>query len=79
MIDDFENRIYNLFNEILRISPERLSDRSCRDDFEEWDSLGHILLVDALSREFTVTISAEEALDMESVADIKRIIQRLVN
>lgn len=75
MCNNIENRIYTIFDKILRIQRGKLNTQSRRDNFEEWDSLGHILLVEALSKEFKIAISAEEALDMESVEDIKRFIR----
>ena len=61
----------------LRVDREKLSDRTRRGDLEEWDSLGHLVLVEALSEEFKVNISPESALDMETIHDIKLVISRL--
>lgn len=77
MRDDFTHRIVAIFNDVLRIPPENLSDQTRRGDVDGWDSLGHILLIEALSNEFDVAIAAEQALDMESIQDIKRILIEL--
>ena len=70
-------RISLVFERALGVGRERLSDRTRRGDLEEWDSLGHLVLVEALSEEFKVNISPESALDMETIHDIKRVISRL--
>ena len=74
MQDDLDIRIKAIFRNTLQISSDKIVDESRRGDFEEWDSLGHIMLIDALAKEFNLKISAEEALDMESIQDIKRTI-----
>lgn len=74
MQDDLDIRIKAIFRNTLQIPSDKIADESRRGDFEEWDSLGHIMLIDALAREFNLKISAEEALDMESIQDIKRTI-----
>ncbi len=70
-------RICVVFERALRVDREKLSDRTRRGDLEEWDSLGHLVLVEALSEEFKVNISPESALDMETIHDIKLVISRL--
>ncbi len=74
MQDDLDIRIKAIFRNTLQIPSDKIVDESRRGDFEEWDSLGHIMLIDALAKEFNLKISAEEALDMESIQDIKRTI-----
>ncbi len=74
MQDDLDIRIKAIFRNTLQIPSDKIADESRRGDFEEWDSLGHIMLIDALAKEFNLKISAEEALDMESIQDIKRTI-----
>ncbi len=73
----FDKRIYNIFQRVLRISPDGLSDQTRRGNLEVWDSLSHILIVAALSEEFEVNIPPEEALEMETIQDVKQIISRL--
>ncbi len=74
MQDDLDIRIKAIFRNTLQIPSDKIADESRRGDFEEWDSLGHIMLIEALAKEFNLKISAEEALDMESIQDIKRTI-----
>ena len=73
-----ENRIYAVFKESLRVMPEKLAKETRRGDLEEWDSLGHLSLVNALSEEFNVKISPEDALEMETIEDIQRILSGLL-
>jgi len=50
------------------------------DDFisvttlEEWDSLSHITLILALEEKFNISFSLDEAIEIISVAEIKRVL-----
>ena len=76
---EIDDRVLTTLSARFRVSLEQLSDDTRRGDLERWDSLGHLELIEGLREEFDVDIPPEEALDMETVADIKRIMERLVN
>ncbi|MBX9689139.1 MAG: acyl carrier protein [Candidatus Obscuribacterales bacterium] len=67
--------VAQVFQETLKVKVGKIALDSRRGDLPEWDSLGHILLVEALGNKFALKISADDALNMESVADIVRIIE----
>jgi acyl carrier protein len=75
--DRLDERIKLVFAETFQIAPELIADETRRGAFECWDSLGHLDLIEALNNEFAVEIPPEQALDMETVADIKRVIDDL--
>lgn len=73
-MDHLHQRIKLLFGRVFQVRPELISDETRRGALEQWDSLGHLNLLEALREEFDVEIPPEQALEMESVADIKRAI-----
>jgi acyl carrier protein len=77
MEDSYDSRIYSVFSRVLHVHLENISDQTCRGNLEEWDSLGHITLMEALSEEFKIDIPAEKALEISTIHDIKRVIQGL--
>ena len=76
MISDnnLDGRIRAIFQQLFDVGPGIINDQTRRGDLERWDSLGHLDLVETLRVEFQIDIRPEEALEMETVADIKRII-----
>jgi len=76
MISDnnLDGRVRAIFQQLFGVAPEIINDQTRRGDLERWDSLGHLDLVEALRVEFQIDIGPEEALEMETVADIKQII-----
>ena len=77
MTDDDGQRIHTVMSRVLRVPADSLRDDVRRGTLEEWDSLGHVMLVSALSDEFEIQISPERALQMHTIGDIKQIIHEL--
>ncbi len=75
--DDHDRRVLEVFSRVLRVPRERLGDQVRRGSLEEWDSLGHVMLVSALSEEFRVEVPADRALAMRTLGDVKRIVREL--
>jgi acyl carrier protein len=75
--ENLDATIKAIFRRVFDVSPEQISDQTGWGDLERWDSLGHLMLLDALREEFRIQIPPEVALDMSSVAEIKRILRAL--
>ena len=74
MEDNLTGRIYAIFNRLFHVPANQLSEQTERRNLEEWDSLGHLVLIEALSQEFGIQISAEEALELDAISDIKQLV-----
>jgi len=66
-----------IFERLFGLDPASLNDQVRRGELERWDSLGHLELLEALRLEFGVEIPPEQGLDMETVADVKRILRSM--
>jgi acyl carrier protein len=71
-------RVNTLFERLFEVGPRQFRDDTRRGDLDRWDSLGHLTLVEALREEFGRDIPPELALNMDTVADIKRIMSALL-
>jgi acyl carrier protein len=61
------NRLIVLLTKILEVNPGQINKESSVDNVEAWDSLRHMNLVIAVEQEFDVSISEEDAMEMNSV------------
>ena len=77
--NDVELMIKTIFLQVFEVSPGEITDQTRRGELERWDSLGHLVLLEALREEFRIEIEPEEALEMETIKDIKRLVSTLVN
>ena len=71
---DLDNLLKQLFVDIFDIEEEEFGDDLTYEDTPDWDSLGHMKLVAALTENFKVEFDIEEVMAMESVAHIKKIL-----
>jgi len=60
--DAFRSRVRTAIAEALRINPSELPLRATADTVERWDSLGHLAIIDVISRRFEVDIDHAEAV-----------------
>lgn len=72
-----EAAIKAVFQRVFEVPLEEITDHTRRGELERWDSLGHLELLEALRKEFRIEIPPEQALEMETVQDIKRIVTSL--
>ncbi len=74
---DLNAKIKAIFQRVFEVRPEEIADQTRRGELERWDSLGHLVLLEALREEFRIEIPPEQALEMETVQDIKRVVTAL--
>ncbi len=63
--------IYDRLTDVFRLVMDNdsiiLQDNTCSDDIEEWDSLAHVQLIDAIQKEFHVKVTAKEMVSWPNV------------
>jgi acyl carrier protein len=64
------DRLGRIFKESFDV--DRLEDSMAIDNIEGWDSMAHVGLMTALEREFHISISPIDAINMTSVLSIKQ-------
>ncbi len=74
MSTDVEKRIGEVFRVALRLPERDYPDETRRGELEAWDSLGHLALMQALSDAFDLEVTPEQALDLETLGDVRRFV-----
>lgn len=69
-------RLQRIFQQQFNLSPERWSDTLSPQHLPQWDSLGHLCLVEAIEAEFQLSLADGELTEMEDVAKIKYVLTR---
>ncbi len=76
--DDIDTRVRKICSDLFRVDAQQLSDNARRGELDGWDSLGHLDLVSALEKQFSVSLTPEQALDIETLGDAKRVVAELL-
>ena len=65
-----------VISSVLGVSPQSLSDDSSIENVEAWDSLRQLSILLALESAYGITITADQALDMNSISAIKALLAK---
>lgn len=78
-MSDILQRINRIFRIVFEDEDLVISEETCADDINEWDSLQHINLIAMLEQEFGIEFDIDEIISMENVGDmVKAISSRVV-
>lgn len=64
-----EDKLLDIIAEALEIDKKRLNLNTAKSDIEEWDSLGHLIILSMVESEFKIKIPFEKANEINKVSD----------
>ena len=59
-----------IFARVLKRDDLDLQPATTMDDIEQWDSLNHAMLIDAVEKQYNIKFDLMDMLSMQSVGDI---------
>ena len=68
--------LYETVAAVLGVETAALDEDSSPETIASWDSVNHLNLVMALESEFSVRLSADDALSMRSIRVIRELLKR---
>ena len=69
-------RLEEVIGSVLNVPVEALSDDSSTENTPNWDSLRQLSILLALESAYGISITTDEAVDMNSIAAIKVVLKR---
>ncbi len=63
-------KLNDIFCDVLDLDEVELSDSTCADDIEEWDSLSHIQLIVAIEKTFRIKFTSLEIMKWKNVGEM---------
>ena len=66
------SRLYKLIAKVMNVPVSQIDDKSGPESIESWISFNGYVLLDELETEFKVKFTLDEAIDVKTIADIKR-------
>jgi acyl carrier protein len=70
-----EQILKELMAELFKMPPDMITDTLTMRDTEVWDSLKHMELIVAIEQTFTIELTFDEIVAMQTVKDIKHLLQ----
>lgn len=74
-MEEIYERLNEVFRDIFDDDTIEVNDSTTADDIEDWDSLNHITLIDAVESEFGVRFTMGEVSGMKNVGEMAEIIK----
>ncbi len=65
-----EKKIIKLISKIIKVSPSKISSKSCANDFDTWDSLSHVRIILELEKIKKKKISTSRSIKLNSINSI---------
>lgn len=73
---DTNTRLRALIADLFKCDAATLTDDMGPGQVPGWDSLGHVTLIAAVQKEFGKEVPLEDAIEVESIADLVRVLDR---
>lgn len=72
---DNNEKLRQVMADIFEVEVDNINEESSQDTLESWDSIHHMNLVFALEEVFEIQLSDEEAVQLQSFKQVKKILQ----
>ena len=72
-----DKKLKEILAKVLLVDETQITDGMSRKNVKEWDSMAHLMLVSELESAFEVTMDDEDIMEIQTVADIKKTLQKL--
>jgi len=72
-----ENRLKEIVAKVFLIDENEVDDKLSRKDVEEWDSMGHLMLISEVEAAYGVFVPDEDITGIKTVGDVKKVLRKL--
>ena len=69
-------KMQKIFREIFEDETIILRNEMTAEDIEDWDSLSHIQLIEAIEHTFDITFTLQEAVELETVGEFIELVNK---
>ena len=77
MSNSNESLLKTILKKVFLVDESSISDKLSREDIEEWDSMGHLMLISEVESTFGVFIPDENLAKIKTIGDLKKALRNL--
>lgn len=77
MSNSNESRLKAILTKLFLVDESSINDKLSRENVEEWDSMGHLMLISEVESTFGVFIPDESITKIKTVGDLKKALRNL--
>lgn len=68
--EDTFNAVSRLFSEVIQVDNISLERSSNAEDFEEWDSMRHLMFITAIEKHYDIKFKLHELIELNNIGSI---------
>lgn len=74
-----EDRVIKIIAEAIDVETNKIDEDTAIGDFPNWDSMGQLIIITSLEKEFDIKFDPEDILELEDVGDMISAIEEYTN
>ena len=74
-----EERVIKIISEAIEVDSNKIDEDTAIGDFPNWDSMGQLVIITSLEKEFDIKFDPEDIMDLEDVGDMISAIEEYTN
>lgn len=74
-----EERVIKIIAEAIDVESNIIDEDTAIGDFPNWDSMGQLVIITSLEKEFEIKFDPEDIMDLEDVGDMISAIEEYTN
>ncbi len=78
-MNDLNRQCVEIFSNIMEVPSEHIKEDTNPENLPEWDSLSHVQLIAKIEEIFSIEITPDEALDLETFRMVTDLIEQKLN
>ncbi|NRD23017.1 acyl carrier protein [Winogradskyella litoriviva] len=76
---DIANKVKGIIADSIEVEITKIEEDTAIGDFPKWDSMGQIIIISALEKEFDFKFDPEVIMDLEDVGDMIEAVEEHVS
>lgn len=76
---DIANKVKEIIADSIEVEISKIEEDTAIGDFPKWDSMGQIIIISALEKEFDFKFDPEVIMDLEDVGDMIEAVEEHVS
>ena len=65
-----EERVIKIIAKAIEVESNKIDEDTAIGDFPNWDSMGQLIIITSLEKEFDIKFDHEDIMDLEDVGDM---------
>jgi len=74
-----EERVIKIIAKAIEVESNKIDEDTAIGDFPNWDSMGQLIIITSLEKEFDIKFDPEDIMDLEDVGDMISAIEGYTN